>query len=190
MLVLSPGMSSKLNLELTMYLVVRSNWKRSSPNCSRTSTNSPKCQGMHLMLWIQMKRNRMSSWMGSTTRFGSNFSIPTMRISTRWSRRLSLSKTRSKRWRSIKRGKHHSRDSLREATPGLACLSQGLSSETRVWFTRRCMDNVLHCRCNDWTFRHSIQTSWWRSCNTSCYASPNLTLITVNSGLLMHDATG
>jgi hypothetical protein len=97
--------------------------------------------------------------MGSTTRFSSNFSIPTTRISRRWSTRLSLSKTRSKRWRRMARGKHHSQDSLREATPDLACLSQGLSSETRVWFARRCMDIILHSICNDQTFRHNTQSS-------------------------------
>jgi hypothetical protein len=101
--------------------------------------------------------------MGSTMRFSSNFSIPTTGISRRWSTRLSLSKTRSKRWRRMTRGKHHSRDSLREATPDLACLSQGLSSETRVWFARRCMDIILHSLCNDRTFKHSVRTSRCRS---------------------------
>jgi hypothetical protein len=101
--------------------------------------------------------------MGSTMRFSSNFSIPTTGISRRWSTRLSLSKTRSKRWRRMTRGKHHSRDSLREATPDLACLSQGLSSETRVWFARRCMDIILHSLCNDQTFKHSVRTSRCRS---------------------------
>jgi hypothetical protein len=101
--------------------------------------------------------------MGSTTRFSSIFSIPAMRISRRWSTRLSLSKTRSKRWRRMARGKHHSRDSPREATTCLACLSQGLSSETQIWFTRPCMDSVLHSICNDQTFRHSILTSRCRS---------------------------
>jgi hypothetical protein len=51
-------------------------------------------------------------------------------VSRGWPTRLSLSKTRSKRWRRMARGKCHSRDSLQGATPGLACLSQGLSSET------------------------------------------------------------
>jgi hypothetical protein len=78
-----------------------------------------------------------------------------MMISRRWSTRLSLSKTRSKRWRRMARGKHHSRDSLWVATPSLACLSQGLSSETQVWFICRCMDNVLHSTCNDQTFRRN-----------------------------------
>jgi hypothetical protein len=41
-------------------------------------------------------------------------------------------KNKFKEMRRMARGKHRSRDSLREATPGLACLSQGLSSETRV----------------------------------------------------------
>jgi hypothetical protein len=50
--------------------------------------------------------------------------------STRWLTRLSLLKTRSKRWKRMARGNHHSQDSLWEATPSLACLSQGLSSET------------------------------------------------------------
>jgi hypothetical protein len=101
--------------------------------------------------------------MGSMTRFSSNFSIPTTRISRRWLIRLSLLKTRSKRWRRMARGKHHSQDSLREATPSLACLSQGLSLETRVWFTHRCMDNVLIAICNDRTFRRSVRTSRCRS---------------------------
>jgi hypothetical protein len=101
--------------------------------------------------------------MGSTTRFSSNFSIPTMRISRRWSTRLSLSKIRSKRWRRMARGKHCSRDSLREATPSLAFLGQGLSSETRVWFAHRCMDSVLHSICNDQTFRRNDQTSRCRN---------------------------
>jgi hypothetical protein len=79
-----------------------------------------------------MKRNRMPSWMGLMMRFSSNFSIPTMRICRRSSTRLSLSKIRSKRWRRMARGKHHSRDSLQEATLDLACLSQGLSSETSL----------------------------------------------------------
>jgi hypothetical protein len=43
---------------------------------------------------------------------------------------------RIKRWRRMARGKCHSRDSLWGATPGLACLSQGISLETRVWFIR------------------------------------------------------
>jgi hypothetical protein len=47
--------------------------------------------------------------MDSTTRFSSNFSIPTTRISRRWSIRLSLSKIRSQRWRRMARGKCHSR---------------------------------------------------------------------------------
>jgi hypothetical protein len=101
--------------------------------------------------------------MGSTMRLSSNFSIPTTRISRRWSTRLSLSKTRSKRSRRMARGKLHSWDSLQEATLGLACLSQGLSSETRVWFARRCMDSILHSICNDQTFRHSARTSRCRS---------------------------
>jgi hypothetical protein len=101
--------------------------------------------------------------MGSTTRFSSNFSIQTTRISRRWSTRLSLSNARLKRWRRIARGKHHSQDSHREATPGLACLSQGLSLETRVWFAHLCMDNVLHYICNGRTFRCSAQTSRCRS---------------------------
>jgi hypothetical protein len=103
--------------------------------------------------------------MGSTTRFSSILSIPTTRISRRWSTRLSLSKARIKRWRRMARGKYHSWDSLREATPDLACLSQGLSSETRVWFTQLCMDNILHSLCKDQTFRRSAQTSRWRSLN-------------------------
>jgi hypothetical protein len=114
-----------------------------------------------MLIW--MKRNRMPSWMDSTTRFSSNFSILTMRISRRWSTRLSLSKKRSKRWRRMERGKYHSRDCLREATPGLACFSQNLSSETRAWFVHQCMDNIVHSRCSDWTFRHSNQTSKCRS---------------------------
>jgi hypothetical protein len=77
--------------------------------------------------------------MGSTTRFSSNFSIPITRISRRWLTRLSLSKKRSKRWRRMARAKHHSWDSLREATPSLSYLSQGLSSETRARFAHRCM---------------------------------------------------
>jgi hypothetical protein len=101
--------------------------------------------------------------MGSTMGFSSNFSIPTTRISRRWSTSLSLSKTRLKRWRRMARGKHHSRDSLWEATSDLACLSQDLSSETRVWFARRCMDIVLHSICNDRTFRPSARTSRCRS---------------------------
>jgi hypothetical protein len=101
--------------------------------------------------------------MGSMMRFSSNFSIPTTRISRRSSTRLSLSKTRSMRWRKMARGKHHSRDSLREATPNFACLSQGLSIETRVWFAHQCMDNVLHSISNDQTFRHSARTSRCRS---------------------------
>jgi hypothetical protein len=101
--------------------------------------------------------------MGSTMRFGSNFSIPITRISRRWSTRLSLSKTRSKRWRRMARGNHRSQDSLQESTPGLTCLSQVLSSENRVWFTRLCMDNVLHTICNDQTFRRNAQTSRCRS---------------------------
>jgi hypothetical protein len=101
--------------------------------------------------------------MGSTTRFSSNFSILTTRISRRWPTRLSLSKTRSKRWRRMASEKHHSRDSFWEATPSLTCLSQGLSSETRVWFTHRCMDSVLHSVCNDQTFRPSARTSRCRS---------------------------
>jgi hypothetical protein len=101
--------------------------------------------------------------MGSTMRFNSNFSIPTTRISRRWLTRLSLSKTRLKRWRRMERGKHHSRDNVQEATPGLACLSQGLSSETPVWFVHLCMDSVLHSICNDQTFRRSAQTSRCRS---------------------------
>jgi hypothetical protein len=96
-------------------------------------------------------------------RFSSNFSIPTTRISRRWSTRLSLSKTRSKRWGRMTRGKHHSRDSFREATPDLTCLSQSLSLESRVWFARRCMNSVLHSICNDRTFRHSAWTSRCRS---------------------------
>jgi hypothetical protein len=101
--------------------------------------------------------------MGSMTRFSSNFSIPTTRISRRLSTRLSLSKTRSKGWRRMARGKHHSWDSLQEVTPGLDCLSQGLSSETRVWFACRCMDTIPHSICNDRTFRRSAQTYRWRS---------------------------
>jgi hypothetical protein len=46
------------------------------------------------------------------------------------------------------RGKCHSQNSLQGATPGLVCLSQGLSLETRVCFICRCMDNILHCRYN------------------------------------------
>jgi hypothetical protein len=101
--------------------------------------------------------------MRSTMRFSSNFSISTTRISRRWSTRLLLSKTRSKRWKRMARGKHCSWDSLREETPDLACLDQGLSSETRVWFARQCMDNVLHSICNDQTFRCNVQTSRRRS---------------------------
>jgi hypothetical protein len=101
--------------------------------------------------------------MGSMMRFSSNFSTPTMRISRRWLTRLSLSKTRSKKWRRMAREKHHSWDSLEEATPGFTCLNQGLSSETRVWFTYRCMNNVLHSICNDRTFRRNAQTSRCRS---------------------------
>jgi hypothetical protein len=95
--------------------------------------------------------------------FSSNFSIPTMRIFRRWSTRLSLSKTRSKKWRRMARGKHHSRDSLREATPSLVFLSQGLSIVTRVWFAHQCMDIIIHSKCNDRTFRCSAQTSRCRS---------------------------
>jgi hypothetical protein len=62
--------------------------------------------------------------MDSTTGFSSNFSIPTTRISRGWSTRMSLLKTRSKRWTRMARGKHHSWDSLRDAAPGLACLSR------------------------------------------------------------------
>jgi hypothetical protein len=115
------------------------------------------------MRLIQMKRNRMPSWMGSTMRFSSNFSIPTTRISRRWSPRPSLSKTRSKRWRRMVRGIPHSWDSLWDATPGLVCLSQGPFSEIWVWFTRRCMDIVLHSICNDQTFKRSAWTSKCRS---------------------------
>jgi hypothetical protein len=97
--------------------------------------------------------------MGSTMRFSSNFSILIMRISRRWSTRLSLSKARLKRLRRMARGKHHSRGSLQETTLGLACLSQGLSSETRVWFSHLCMDSILHSIFNDRTFRHSTRTS-------------------------------
>jgi hypothetical protein len=97
------------------------------------------------------------------TRFSSNFSIPTTRISRRRSTRLSLSKPRSKRWTRMARGKCCSWDSLWEATAGLACLSQGFSSETRVWFVHRCMDIVPHSRCSDRTFRRSVQTSRCRS---------------------------
>jgi hypothetical protein len=103
--------------------------------------------------------------MGSTMRFSSNFSILTMRISRRWSTRLSLSKARLKRWRRMAIGKHHSRDSLWEATPNLACLSQGLSSETQVWFAHLYVDNVLHSICNDQTFWRSARTSRCRSLN-------------------------
>jgi hypothetical protein len=69
--------------------------------------------------------------------------------------RLSLSKTSSKISRRMAREKHRSRDSLWEATPDLACLSQGLSSKTRVRFAHRCMDSVLHSKCNDRTFSRS-----------------------------------
>jgi hypothetical protein len=101
--------------------------------------------------------------MGSTTRFSSNFSIPIARISRRSSTWLSLSKTRSNRWRRMARGKHRSRDNLWEATPDLACLSQSLSLKARVWFAHLCMDSMLHSICNDVTFRHSTRTSRCRS---------------------------
>jgi hypothetical protein len=39
----------------------------------------------------------------------------------------------------------------------------GLSSETRVWFVRQCMDNVLHSICNNQTFRCSARTSRCRN---------------------------
>jgi hypothetical protein len=90
-------------------------------------------------------------------------SIPTTRICRGWPTRLSLSKTGSKRWRRMARGKCHSWDSLREATPGLACLSQGLSLETRVRFTRWCMDSVLHSRCSDRISKRSVQTTRYRN---------------------------
>jgi hypothetical protein len=81
-------------------------------------------------------------------RFSSHFSILTMRISTGWSTRLSLLKTRSMRWRRMARGKCHFWDSPQEATLGLACLSQGLSSETEygssvdAWTTSSIPDAV------------------------------------------------
>jgi hypothetical protein len=99
----------------------------------------------------------------STMRFSVNFSKSTMMISRRWSIRLSLSKTRLKRWRRMARGRQHSRDSLWEATPGLAYLSQGLSSETGAWFAHLCIDNVLHSICKDRTFRNHARTSRCRS---------------------------
>jgi hypothetical protein len=103
--------------------------------------------------------------MGSMMRFSSNFSIWTMRISRRWSTRLSLSKTRLKRWRRMLRGKYRSQDNLQEETSSLTCLSQGLSSETRVWFAHLCMDSVLHSTCNDRTFRCNARTSRCSSLN-------------------------
>jgi hypothetical protein len=96
------------------------------------------------------------------TRFSSNFSIPTMRISKRCSTRLSLSKTRLKRWRRMARGKQHFQDSPQEETSGHTSLSPGLSSETQVWLACLCMDNVLRSICNNRAFRHSARTYRFR----------------------------
>jgi hypothetical protein len=85
-----------------------------------------------------MRRNRMHSWMDSTTRFSFSFSKLTMKISKGWSIQLSLWRTSLKRWRRMASGKSHFKDSLQEATPSLAYHSLALSSEHHRWFTHQC----------------------------------------------------
>jgi hypothetical protein len=104
--------------------------------------------------------------MDSMMRFNSNFSTPTTRISRGWSTRLSLSRTRPRRWRRMERGKCCSQNILQEATPGLTCRSHDISLEARTWFTHQCMDNVLHSKCSNRISMCSIQISRCRILNS------------------------